>query len=185
VTATTRRQIVLLALLAAVLAVVLFVQFSGDDGPRSSAVPSGGTARRPAGVEADVPVTGLNLAALQSARPDLPDAERNPFRFERRLSAREAADERATARAALMTQEEMMPLPPPPRPIPLRFIGLIGGPASGGRLAVFSDRRGNVFQAREGDIIEGQYRVLRVGEEAAELVHLDGGGRQSIRLSGQ
>ena len=50
---------------------------------------------------------------------------------------------------------------------------------------ILSDGRGNVFDGKEGDIIEGRYRLLRVGTDAAELVYLDGRGRQTIRLSGQ
>jgi hypothetical protein len=48
-----------------------------------------------------------------------------------------------------------------------------------------SDGRGNVFNGREGDIIEGRYRVLRIGPDNAELAYVDGRGRQVIRLSGQ
>jgi hypothetical protein len=42
-----------------------------------------------------------------------------------------------------------------------------------------------VANAKEGDILEGRYRVLRVGTESAELVYLDGRGRQTIPLRGQ
>jgi hypothetical protein len=49
----------------------------------------------------------------------------------------------------------------------------------------FVDGRGNVFNAKEGDIIEGRYKVRRVGPDSAELEYLDGRGRQTIRLSGQ
>jgi hypothetical protein len=77
--------------------------------------------------------------------------------------------------------------PPPPPPIPLRFIGLVGaGPTTqAGRVAIFSDQRGNVVHGKEGDIIEGRYRVLRIGPDSADLVYLDGRGRQTLRLSGQ
>jgi hypothetical protein len=76
--------------------------------------------------------------------------------------------------------------PPPPPPIALRFIGVVVDPSgSDARAAIFSDMRGNVFSGREGDTIEGRYRVVRVGADAAELVYLDGRGRQTIRLSGQ
>jgi hypothetical protein len=52
-------------------------------------------------------------------------------------------------------------------------------------VAVLADGRGNVFHGREGDIIEGRYRVLRVGADSADLMYVDGRGRQTIRLSGQ
>jgi hypothetical protein len=50
---------------------------------------------------------------------------------------------------------------------------------------VLSDGRGNVFNGKEGDVIEGRYRLLRVGNDSADLIYLDGRGRQTIRLSGQ
>jgi hypothetical protein len=75
--------------------------------------------------------------------------------------------------------------PPPPPPIPLKFIGVLTAPTQAGRVAILADGRGNTFQAREGDIIEGRYRLLKIGADSAELVHIDGRGRQVIRLSGQ
>ena len=67
----------------------------------------------------------------------------------------------------------------------LRFIGLVDAPSQGGRVAILSDGRGNVFYGKEGDIIEGRYRLLRVGPDAADIAFTDGRGRQTIRLSGQ
>jgi hypothetical protein len=48
-----------------------------------------------------------------------------------------------------------------------------------------SDGRGNVFYGKEGDIIDGRYRVLRVGPDSADLSYTDGRGRQTLRMSGQ
>jgi len=72
--------------------------------------------------------------------------------------------------------------PPPPPPIPLKFIGLVETPV---RVAFLSDGRGNTFQGKEGDIIEGRYRIVRIGADAADLAYVDGRGRQTIRLTGQ
>jgi hypothetical protein len=41
------------------------------------------------------------------------------------------------------------------------------------------------MNGREGDLIEGRYRVLRVGADSLDLAYADGRGRQTIRLSGQ
>ena len=75
------------------------------------------------------------------------------------------------------------PLRPPP--IPLKFIGLVEAPSQAGRVAILSDGRGNVFYGKEGDTIEGRYRMLKIGPELIELSYMDGRGRQTIRLSGQ
>jgi hypothetical protein len=53
-----------------------------------------------------------------------------------------------------------------------------------GRLAILSDGRG-VYYGHEGEIIEGRYRILRIGVESVDLAYLDGRGRQTIRLTGQ
>jgi hypothetical protein len=75
--------------------------------------------------------------------------------------------------------------PPPLPPIPLRFIGLIETVQRAGRVALLSDGRGAVMSGREGDLIEGRYRVMRIGTDSLELAYADGRGRQTIRLSGQ
>ena len=49
---------------------------------------------------------------------------------------------------------------------------------------MLSDGRGAPLYGNEGDIIEGRYRILRIGVESIEMAYLDGRGRQTIRLSG-
>ena len=75
--------------------------------------------------------------------------------------------------------------PPPPPPIALKFIGILDLPGRSPKVAILSDTRGNVFHGKEGDIIEGRYKVLKIGVESLELSYVDGRGRQTIRLSGQ
>ena len=75
--------------------------------------------------------------------------------------------------------------PPPPPPIPLRFIGLVDAPTQAGRVAILSDGRGNIFYGKDGAVIEGRYKVLKISPDAAELSYIDGRGRQTIRLTGQ
>jgi hypothetical protein len=76
--------------------------------------------------------------------------------------------------------------PPPPPPIQLKFIGLASSTTDPniGRVAILSDARG-VYYGREGDIIEGRYRILKIGVESIDLAYLDGRGRQTIRQTGQ
>ena len=73
--------------------------------------------------------------------------------------------------------------PPPPPPIPLKFIGLVEK-ADGTRIAVLSDGR-RPYHGVEGQELEGQYRILKIGAESLEIAYLDGRGRQTIRLSGK
>ena len=73
--------------------------------------------------------------------------------------------------------------PPPPSvpPIALKFIGIVEATEHSQTIAVLSDGRG-VYHGREGDIIEGRYRILRIGAESIEMAYVDGRGRQTIRL---
>ena len=72
---------------------------------------------------------------------------------------------------------------PPPPPIRLKFIGIVEPSVSAKKIAVLSDGS-HVYQGREGDIIEGQYRILKIGAESIEMAYLDGRGRQTIQLTG-
>lgn len=81
----------------------------------------------------------------------------------------------------------LAPAGPPPLPrIPLKFIGLMTSEQNRtvDRVAVLSDAQG-VYYGREGEIIEGRYRILKIGVESIDLAYLDGRGRQTIRQTGQ
>lgn len=183
----TRRQQVLLGALAAILVVVLAYALGGAGGNTDMAGGAGPTsntqrgrqgARRPGSPE-DLDV---KLDALEG-RSEAPAAiARNPFRFEARRRAEEGP-----AEAPVTSEPEPPPIPsgpPAPPPIPLKFIGIIESPQAG-RLAALSDGH-RVFQGREGDIIEGRYRIVHIGVESIVLEYADGSGtQQTIRLSGQ
>jgi hypothetical protein len=170
----------------AALVLVVALNAMRDDEPetpsRAPAARRGGQAT-PAG---PVAVDDVKLELLKDQRAELGEAERNPFRFQARQAlARPEPESRPIARGPV-APEPAVPLgPPPPPPIPLRYIGLMDSPTQSLRVAILSDGRGNVFYGQEGDIIEGRYRVTRIAPDAAELAHVDGRGRQTIRLSGQ
>jgi hypothetical protein len=128
-------------------------------------------------------VAEVDLQALQSERPEPEATQRNPFRFKPKPAPPpppalppEAGQRTTPDGTAFETG------PPPPSRIPLKFIGRVD--SASGLLAVLSDARG-VYQGREGEIIEGRYRILKIGVESIELAYLDGRGRQTIRLTGQ
>jgi hypothetical protein len=75
---------------------------------------------------------------------------------------------------------------PSPAPITLKFIGIIEStnPAHARRIAVLRDGRNPPFPVEVGAIIEGRYRILKIGVDAIELAYVDGRGRQTIRLTG-
>jgi hypothetical protein len=77
------------------------------------------------------------------------------------------------------------PLPPPPPtvpPIPLKFIGTMEQGKK--KVAIFSDGRGLPLYASEGELVLGQYRVVRIQLESVVMEYADGKGRQTIPMRG-
>jgi hypothetical protein len=186
----TVKQLAVLGALLATLVVVMM--FQGEDTPTGTARPSSnpvsgttGTRQKPG--SGQVAVTDVQLEALKAPREDAPVPERNLFRFE--VKAPPPPPPRPAVVAppprVAPTTPPVPSGPPPPPPIPLRFIGVLNAPTQAGRVAILSDGRGATLFGREGDIIEGRYRLLRIGTDTLEMAYTDGRGRQVIRLSGQ
>lgn len=129
------------------------------------------------------PVADVRLDLLAATAGDAATVARNPFRFQQR--AVPATTRRAAAPPPQFTAPPVPTGPPPPPPITLRYIGVIEAPPKTGRVALLSDGRGGLMYGREGDTVDGRYKMLRVGLDSIEMAYLDGRGRQTIRLSGQ
>lgn len=132
----------------------------------------------------------VKLEALTRPRPDPLDGERNPFRFGTRPAPSgqpqpvpSGGSATIPGPAAPLSAAPALPGGPPP--IPLKFIGVVDAPSQGGRIAVLSDGRGMTFYGRESEVVDGRFRIVRIGVESIEMMYLDGRGRQTIRLSGQ
>jgi hypothetical protein len=185
--AIPRRQVMLVAGLAAVAVVVLILGLGQDTPAERAATPSNRAGQSGGQAVADVPVVDLRLERLHEAREELPESTRDPFRF--RPKPPPPAPPRVAAtppppRPPEFTPPSPVPTGPPPPPrIAIKFFGwaMLGGQ----RVATFSDARGNIFSGKEGDIIEGRYRILRIGTDSADVSYLDGRGRETIRLTGQ
>jgi hypothetical protein len=186
----TRRQAITLAGLLVVLVAVLWYRSVAEAPAVAPPRPSNPAARNAAPAGQDVPVSGVKLELLKTATAPLADAVRNPFRFGAQAGSEPGAVASGGPRREAQAAPEYVPPqappgPPPPAPIPLRFIGLIDEQAGAPRVAVLSDGRGTVLYGKEGDIIDGRYRVLRISADSADLSYTDGRGRQTFRLSGQ
>jgi hypothetical protein len=190
--AKTRRQAVLLAALVFVMIVALMWGFGDGDGDNHATVATADHTRAAAGAArgsrapAGTPtiVAPIALEVLRAAPPDPIASGRNPFRFQQHSAPTEEGGGGGPVRESAGPMVQAPPPPPPgPPPIPLRFIGIVDETRRHLKLAVLSDGR-NVFYGREGDIIEGRYRIVRIGLESIEMTHVDGRGQQTIRLSG-
>ncbi|HQZ39513.1 MAG TPA: hypothetical protein PLH72_10785 [Vicinamibacterales bacterium] len=163
--------------------------FFGPSASTPSARSPQGTSRRAASSEAPLPAAeSVRLAALEAPRDEPSSASRNPFRFGRRAPAVAEPGTEPTPVSTLTPPSPAAPAgPPPPPPIPLKFIGVVEK-ADGTTLAVLVPSQGDApspLHGREGDIIDGRYRIVKIGIESIELMYLDGRGRQTIRLTGQ
>ena len=70
---------------------------------------------------------------------------------------------------------------PPPPTIHLKFFGYSSG--KGERPKAFLSQGDDVWVAQEGDVVNRQYRVVRITPTAVEVEDLLNNNRQSIRLS--
>jgi hypothetical protein len=180
------RQLVLLGVLAAA-GVLAYVVPPMLNGPAETVAPPSNRAAGSNAATPQAPVVDLHLERLTSEREPLPESNRDPFRFRPTAppEPRRSAEPRPPRpEDALPPVPSGPPPPPPPPPIPVKFFGLVEL-RGGARVAAFSDTRGNTFYGKEGDIIEGRYRLLRISADSVELAYLDGRGRQTIRLTGQ
>jgi hypothetical protein len=174
------RQLLLLVAVSLVLVVVVLARRSDTPAGRASA-PS--NSRRARSTDANTtPPADVKLELLKSAPNALGPSRRNPFQF--KPKALPPAPPRAATVAPIVIAPPPVPQgPPPPPPIALKYIGVLD--TAQGRVAVFRDSGGDIVNGKEGDIIDGRYRLLKIGVESADLAYVDGRGRQTIRLSGQ
>ena len=72
------------------------------------------------------------------------------------------------------------PLQPPPQPVmPYRFSGRL---ADGNDIVLYISRGDQVFAVKDGDVIEGQYKVTAIEDRKVKLQHLESGEQYSLAL---
>ena len=181
-------------LVALGLAVVLAL-FSwlapGKSAARAPAASNPRTARARSVETLDPADLDVRLEALKQPRPGTESSDRNPFRFY--VPPPPPPPPPVNPKGARGGAEDPVTPPPPPLPvgpppITLKYIGWMDVPKAGEvgtyKVAAFSDCR-TTMRAREGEIIAGQYRLVRIGVESVVMEYVDGQGRATIRMSGQ
>lgn len=73
------------------------------------------------------------------------------------------------------------PPPPAPPPINLKFYGF--ATPQGGSKRIFLAKNEDVFIAKEGDIVDRRYKVVRISPNAVEILDVLSNNRQSIPLT--
>jgi len=73
------------------------------------------------------------------------------------------------------------PPPPPPPPIPLKFYGFSG--TKSGPRQVFLSKGDDIFVAKEGQIIDRRYKILKIGPNSVEVEDVLTNNRQTLPLT--
>jgi hypothetical protein len=124
----------------------------------------------------------VRLEALKQPPPEPGDAGRNPFRFYVKPPP-PPPPQPAYVPPPQPTGPPPPPPPPPIPPIPLKFIGTLEVPGKK-KQAIFSDGKGAPLYGAEGDLVLGQYKIVRIGVESVVMEYADGKGRQTIPMRG-
>jgi hypothetical protein len=174
------RPLLLLGALGVVFAVVVIAR-RADSPAGSDPGPSNGRRATTTAAAKETPVADLRLELLKTDPSELGPSTRNPFQFKPKASPPPAPTQASANRPPVVIAPPQGP--PPPPTIALKYIGVLE--TAQGRMAIFRDSGGDIVNGKEGDIIDGRYRLLKIGVESADLAYVDGRGRQTIRLSGQ
>jgi hypothetical protein len=73
------------------------------------------------------------------------------------------------------------PPPPPPPPIPLKFYGFSGNKS--GPKQVFLSKGEDIFIAKEGQVIDRRYKILKIGPNSVEVEDVLTNNRQTLPLA--
>lgn len=178
--AQQRRQLLTLGVLLVILAFVYFKMVA----PITTEVPAAASNTPAAATRGGEPPQALpealKLSALKDVREET-QGPRDPFGFG--VPPRKP-DPPPPPPRPVPPPEIPKPQGPPPRPqIPVKFLGFAEDPSRPGKLVSLSIS-GTVMLAREGEVVDGKYRLVKVGLESIVMSYLDGQGQQTIRLSG-
>ncbi len=178
---TPSREALLLAALVVALVAVVVYQFRGQGIPVGSGQPSSvrlDPVRAAAARDRVASVSDVRLFALK-ARTSTPvtPVGRNPFREPPKAPPAPPAGA-ASARAP---DANLLPVPSTPPPITLKLVAIVQG--AGRPVAALSDGR-DVFYGREGDVIEGRYKIIKINVESIDISYVDGRGQRRLGLTG-
>jgi hypothetical protein len=173
-----RTQIIVLAVLMGVLVLALYVEYRPASGNVSFAPPP--TAVRPyVPLQVENPAlrldeiarvhkleyTGVHRNIFSATIPPPPPPQLTKAQLK-------AAEEAAANRP---------PPPPPPLDVPATFFGYVTDARTGHKEAFFTDGD-DVFIAGEGELLLGRFRVLKIGNDTAEVEEVSSGRRATLTM---
>jgi hypothetical protein len=169
-------------LLGIVLAAAAVMMLRNSAGPAVTTSNPGRPPQQAAADKLDPAQLDVKLERLQETLPAPDDTERNPFRFQPKAPPPPPPGPR-DRQPEVKPFPKVEPIVPQTPAIPLKFIGVTEAPGVG-KIAALTDCRHTV-QGVEGEIIEGRYRIVKIGVESLVIEYVDGKGRTTLRMSGQ
>jgi hypothetical protein len=195
--AESRTKVIAVVSLGAVLLIVIVTQFSGFFGGMSSsaAAPTASRATDPALDSAAAPrpatrgkaAAGKKDAAVRSMDPSLrldllKESEDTKYEGAGRNIFRVFVEIPKIVKPPVNPEPAPAAyVPPPPPPINLTFYGF--ATPTGGTKRIFLAKGEDVFIAKEGDIVDRRYKVVRISQNAVEILDVLSNNRQSIPLT--
>lgn len=182
-TSTRPRPWLLVLLGLAIVAYLANQMFSGPAGTPAVSSPTARGASPAAAQKVDPAELDVKLETLHGNAAGPAAGERNPFRFQPKAPPPPPPPPPQSERPPTYGPPPV-PVPTGPKPIGelIKFIGIVDTGTA--KIGAFSDCR-YTFSGREGEIIEGRFRVVRIGVESAVLEYVDGSGRTTLPLNGQ
>jgi hypothetical protein len=177
----SRQVLVLGALCVALVGIVGFRWLDARNAPAAGPVPGSPVqSRQAAARDRAESVPDLRLAELRAAKAEPSGQGRNLFR--ELPKAPPPPPPRVVAPPPPPPDPNAPPPPPPPPPpITLKLVAIVQG--AGKPVAALTDSR-DVFYGREGDIIEGRYKIIKVNVESIDIAYVDGRGQRRLSLTG-
>ena len=186
--AENKKQLRFMIVLLAILLLVGIYNFV-DFGTSSAASPAPATS------------TQVNRSSKKSSGPQIADSTLDPRLHWPELTASQNVKYEAGGRNIFKMEEqqiskmvgparltEMGPPPPPtptptppPPPIPLKFYGFASKGSEPKR--IFLNDEGEVFVARQGDILERKYKVIQINNTSVIIEDVLYNNRQTIQLT--
>ncbi|HET8892417.1 MAG TPA: hypothetical protein VFQ41_26210 [Candidatus Angelobacter sp.] len=178
------RWMIALLAIALLVGIYNFVDFgtSSAAAPATASSSAGNQQRKPA--VTDVADNGTLdprlrldiLAASQSKKYEA--GGRNIFRME---EVKKIEPLVASARGPMGPDPPPTPTPPPPPPpIQLKFYGFASKPTEPKKIFLFDE--GEVFVARQGDIVERKYKVIQINNTSVIIEDVLNNNKQTIPL---
>jgi hypothetical protein len=175
-----RRQLILLALLLVGTATFVWYRFS-PPAPETTATASRPIAPTPGPLGA-LP-EAIKLADLKAV-PEGSDPGRNPFGFGERPAPPPPPRAYVPPPVVMPVAAPLPAVPQGPPPIPLKLAGLVIAEAGRTMVTLKDPTSDGLFQAFEGDIVDGRYRVVKIGAQSVVISYLDGTGTRTLQLGG-